>query len=58
MKNILNILRHHNGASRLLREIEYNKITLASIIANAADEIEKLRAENKQLKKELRKKRG
>lgn len=58
MKNILNILRYHNGASRLLREIESNKITLASIIANAADEIEKLRAENKQLKKELRKKRG
>jgi hypothetical protein len=52
--DIYKILRHHDKASKLLKQIEDNKIALASIIARAADEIEELRCENAILKAELK----
>jgi hypothetical protein len=51
--DIYKILRHHDKASKLLKQIEDNKIALTSIIARAADEIEELRCENARLKAEL-----
>ena len=53
--DIYEILRHHDKATRLLKQIEDNEIALASIMARAADEIEELRHQNKNLKKELEK---
>ena len=52
--DIYKILRHQDKAAKLLKQIEDNKIALASIIARAADEIEELRWENAILKAELK----
>ena len=53
--DIYKILRHHNKAPKILREMEDTKITLGQILANAADEIENLRGQIKELKKRLKK---
>ena len=53
--DIYKILRHHDKAAKLLRDIEDNKIALASIIARAADDIKELRRENATLKAKIKK---
>ena len=50
MKDILEQLRHVDGIPSFLRSMETDRIALAQCIANAADEIERLRNEVKELK--------
>ena len=54
MKDILEQLRHVDGIPSFLRSMETDRIALAQCIANAADEIERLRNEVKELKKPLK----
>jgi regulator of replication initiation timing len=53
--DILDILRHYNKLSQSIRIIENELETIRQNIPRAADEIEKLREENKELKKQLKK---
>jgi regulator of replication initiation timing len=52
--DILDVLRHYNKLSQSVRIIEDELETIRQNIPRAADEIEKLREENKQLKKQLK----
>lgn len=52
--DILDVLRHYNKLSQSVRIIENELETIRQNIPRAADEIEKLREENKQLKKQLK----
>lgn len=52
--DILDVLRHYNKLSQSIRIIENELETIRQNIPRAADEIEKLRAENKELKKQLK----
>jgi regulator of replication initiation timing len=52
--DILDVLRHYNKLSQSIRIIEDELETIRQNIPRAADEIEKLREENKQLKKQLK----
>ena len=54
VKDILEQLRHVDGIPSFLRSMETDRIALAQCIANAADEIERLRNEVKELKKPLK----
>ena len=54
--DILDILRHHNKLSQSIRIIENELETIRQNIPRAADEIVKLRKENKELKKQLKQK--
>jgi hypothetical protein len=49
MKNILEQLRHVDGTPSFLRSMETDRIALVRDIAKAADEIERLRKENRKL---------
>jgi regulator of replication initiation timing len=51
--DILDILRHYNKLSQSIRIIENELETIRQNIPRAADEIVKLRKENKELKKQL-----
>jgi regulator of replication initiation timing len=53
--DILEVLRHHDKLSQSIRIIENELETLRQNIPRAADEIERLREENKELKKQLKK---
>jgi regulator of replication initiation timing len=54
--DILDILRHYNKLSQSIRIIENELETIRQNIPRAADEIVKLRKENKELKKQLKQK--
>jgi len=54
--DILDILRHYNKLSQSIRIIENELETIRQNIPRAADEIAKLRKENKELKKQLKQK--
>jgi len=50
VKDILEQLRHDDGIPSFLRSMETDRIALVQCIANAADEIERLRNEVKELR--------
>lgn len=52
VKDILEQLRHVDGTPSFLRSMETDRLALVRDIANAADEIDKLRKENRKLKHE------
>jgi regulator of replication initiation timing len=54
--DILDILRHYDKLSQSIRIIENELETIRQNIPRAADEIVKLRKENKELKKQLKQK--
>ena len=54
--DILDILRHYNKLSQSIRIIENELETIRQNIPRAADEIVKLRKENKELKKQIKQK--
>ncbi len=54
--DILDILRHYNKLSQSIRIVENELETIRQNIPRAADEIVKLRKENKELKKQLKQK--
>jgi len=54
--DILDILCHYNKLSQSIRIIENELETIRQNIPRAADEIVKLRKENKELKKQLKQK--
>jgi predicted translin family RNA/ssDNA-binding protein len=53
--DILEVLRHHDKLPAILRNMDNEIRTIWQIIARAEDEIDKLRKENKELKKQLKK---
>lgn len=52
--DILEILRHHDKISSDIRAIEYQLESIRQNIPRAADEIERLRKENQELKNKLK----
>jgi regulator of replication initiation timing len=52
--DILDILRHHDKISSEIRAIEYHLESIRQNIPRAADEIERLRKENQDLKNKLK----